>query len=701
MSEELDEIKLLCQNQLASIVWPPRTPKDNASYLNELAEHIKNKFNETSPQKYSRELQEFSNLRNIALSSLTESSFRDVNSLKALKKYYCQLMAILNRFKECAAIFPWKDAFGRGVNEGGLEFEINNIMYSIAAIHNEFGAKVSKTNETTTREACLHFSNALWWVTELRDNRSGLKPKEMGHDLLTFYHHVLQAQAQECILVHSIRASMKPENVAKIAAQISNDYDIATKLAVTPLYTDPLRDIISGTSAFPAWRATVEFKHKYFSALTQFLAGLASREDSAKEIGTRIARLKSASQLVEQCKKLVPDTIDPNATRAAYTALEGLVTRKHDKAIRYNDNVYHAIIPTRETLPHVDTKLLVSAAPFSATASIPEFKDLFAGLVTIEAVQVNSIYSQKKDDLSREINVQVSKQDEELANMMSTLNIDKRSLKASTLETPDELIEICAELGMNPNIVDDVLTKLEELDDRSEEIQKMLESVQDMLRRRPNRQFEEELSRFKKTHEEALKTTQTLHKQLYPELQQKVQLMATTNDPSELLPKCDDTTTSDLEVIRKLEKLLDKVDEMKQQRASLFAQLRQSLNDDDVIKHVVSASSEQELKSVFDKEIQKHNKFLAPLQANLKTQNEILDTLERVNAQYGQVKLNQRNKRLAYAERVESLKKFYAQFRATSEGIEDGLKYHNQMVNLVRNFYQKVQASHDLNDVFN
>jgi tyrosine-protein phosphatase non-receptor type 23 len=693
MSSELDEIKVLCQNQLASIVWPPRTPKDNASYLNEFAEHIKNKFNEPSPQKYSRELQEFSNLRNIALSSLTENSFRDQNSLKALKKYYCQLVTILNRFKECSAIFPWKDAFGRGTNEGGLEFEINNIMYNIAALHNEFGAKISKTNESTTKEACLNFSNASWWVTELRDNRGGLKPKEMGHDLLTFFHHVLQAQAQECILIHSIRASMKPENVAKIAAQITNDYDVATKLSVTPLYTDPLRDIISGASGFSAWRATVEFKHKYFGAITQLLAGLSNREDNAREVGTRIARLKWASQLIEQCKKLVMDTLDPNTTRAAFTAVEGLITRKLEKATRYNDNVYHASIPSRELLPLVETKLLVSSVPFSIT-SIPEFKDLFGGLVTIEAVQVNSIYSQKKDDLSREINSQVAKQDEELAQMISTLNIDKRSLRVPTIETPDELIEICAELSMNPNIVDDVLTKLEDLDEKSEEIQKMLDNIQDMLRRRPNRQFEEELNRYRKTHEEALRTSQSLHKHLYPELQQRVQLMATTDDPSKLLPKCDDTiSANDMEVIRKLEKLLDKVDEMKQQRSSLLAQLRQSLDDDDVIKHVVAASSEQELKSVFDKEIQKHNKFLAPLQANLKMQNEILDTLERVNAQYGQVKLNHRNKRLAYAERVESLKKFYAQFKATSESIEEGLKYHNKMVDLVKNFYQKVQAS--------
>lgn len=698
-AEESEEIKALSQHLLATIVWPTRTPKDNASYVKEFADHIKSKFNELSPNKYSQELQEFSSLRNIALSNLADSSFRDANSLKALKKYYCQLAAMSSRFTGCGATFSWKDSFGRGSQEGGLDYEINNIIYNIAAIHNELGSKINKTNESNTRDACIHFSNALWWITELRDNRIGLKPKEMGHDLLTFFHHILQAQAQECILLHSIRAAMKPENVAKIAAQVANDYEIASKLAVTPLYADPLRDIISGSLTFSTWKATVDFKYKYFSAITQLLLGMAHKDDNSKEIGTRISRLKLASQFMDPCKKLISDCIDQNATRSALNALESLITRKLEKAIRYNDNVYHSTIPSRETLPQVELKLLVSPAAFSI-ASIPEFHDLFSGLVTIEAVQTNSIYSQKKDELSREINSQVSKQDEELAQMMSTLNIDKRSLKAPTLETPDELIEICAELSMNPNVVDDVLTRLEELDDKSEEIQKIFEGISEMLRRRPNKQFEDELNHHKKTHENALRTTQSLHKQLYPELQQKVQLMATTNNPMELLPKIDSTSTAgDEEVVRRLEKLLDKIDEMKQQRSGLLNQLKQSLNDDDVIKHVVSASSEQELKGVFDKEIQKHNKYLAPLQANLKMQNEILDTLERANAQFGQVKLNYRSQRAAQTEKVESLKKFHAQFKVTSEGIDDGLKYHNQMLEVVRNFHAKVRASNDFNDL--
>lgn len=699
-SDESEELKALTRHQLASIVWPVRTPKDHASYLNEFAVHIRNKFNEPSPNKYARELNEFSNLRNIALSTLSESSLRDNNSLKALKKYYCQLVTMLSRFKDSGAEFSWKDSFGRGSTDGNLEFELNNIMYNIAAIHNEIGAKIPKNAESPTKEACLHFDGALWWVTELRDNRAGTKPKEMGLDLLTFFRHVLRAQAQECVLLHSLRGGMRPENVAKISAHIANDYDVATKLAQAPLYTDPIKEILNGASIFQNWRATVEFKKNYFTAMTQLLTGLSFKDDNAKEIGTRIARLKLASHFLEPCKKLLADTLDSHTSKAAYDVLDLLLARKLEKAVRYNDNVYHAPIPNRDTLPQVEGKLVLTTAPFSIS-SIPEFNDLFSNLITIESVQVNSIYSQKKDDLARQMKTQVEKQDEELAHMMSTLNIDKHSLRLPAFEASDDLIEICAELSMNPNIVDDVLTKLEELDDKAEEVQNLLQNAQEMLKKRPNRQFEDELKRYQETHEKALRNTQSLHKQLYPEVQQKIQLLATTNNPLELLPKPKSSSVEDEDLIRKLEKLLDKVDEMKQQRANLLSQLSQSLEQDDVIKYVVAAASEQELKNVFDKEIQKHHKYLAPLQSNLKLQNEILDTLERANAQYGQVKLNHRALRAAYSEKVESLKKIYAQFKATSDSIDQGLEYQKKMLELVRKFHQKIQASNDLNDLLN
>lgn len=422
---ELEEIKTLILHQLASIVWPLRIPQDNASYVQEFASHIRTKFNEPSPNKYSRELNEFSNLRNIAVSTLAENSIRDNNSIEVLKKYYCQLNSILTRFRDCDATFPWKNSFGRSSNDGNLEFEMNNIMYNISSIHNEFGAKIAKTNDLSDKDALLHFSNALWWVKELRDNRSGLKPKEMGHDLLTFFYHILQAQAQECVLNKMIRSGMKPDLVAKICAQIASDYNIASKLAQTPLYTDPLKEIMSGASIFQNWRATVDFKFNYYSSMTQVLLGLACSDEDAKGMGFRIARLRWANQFLEPCRKLISDTLDSQRTRLAFDSLSNFVIKKLDKANRYNDNVYHSTIPSREVLPVAECKLLISPIAFQD----PGYRDLFSDLITIESVQGSSLYSQMKDDLSRNIKTEVEKQDEELAHLMSSLNFDKRSLK--------------------------------------------------------------------------------------------------------------------------------------------------------------------------------------------------------------------------------------------------------------------------------
>lgn len=695
----VEEIEALAAQQPCSLVWPVRRPRDKVSYLKEFTDHIKKKFNEPSPNKYARELQDFTNLRNKALNALSEKAIRDPQSLMDLKRYYCQLASILVRFRDSGAEFSWKDAFGSNVVDGDLDFEVNNIMYNIAAVHNELGAKIHKTSESAAKEAISHFTSALWWVTELRDNRSGLKPKEMGHDLLTFYHHILRSQAQEIVLAHSLKVGMNPESVSKISAQIASDYEVAVKLSQTPLYTDPLRDIMLGTSIFNNWKSTITVKHKYFSAMTYLLSALSFSDDKAKEIGNRIIRLKMASELLESCKKLIPDTLDSQSTKSIFDTLYCMISRKLEKAIRFNDTVYHSKLPMPDEVGQVAGKLLITPTPFS-TSSVTDFRDLFAGLVTIESVQVTSIYSQKKDEISRNVKDQVEKRDEELAQMMSTLNIDKKITKLPPVETPDELMEICAELSTSPDIVDEVLTKLELLDDKADEMRKLLDKCKELLRRKPNPTREAELTRYLSTHNDVLKTVQSLHKQLYPELQREIQRLSSTKDPSKLLPSIEPPAASE-NVSRMLENILNNIDDMKKQRSNLLQSLKRSLDEDDVIKHVVTASSEHELKGVFETEIQKHDKYLKELQDNFRRQNELLDTLERVNAEYGQIKLDYRAKQAGCKEKVESIKKFYSQFKATNEGIDKGLEYHNRMLEIVGNFCKNIQADYDLHDLLN
>lgn len=699
-ANDAEELKSLASNQLASIVWPLRTPREKPLFQQEFLQHIRDKFNETDPTRFSREVQEFGILRNSAISCLS-STLRDTSSLKALKKYYCQLASMVTRFRDSSAEFPWRDSFGRTITSGNIEFELNNIMYNIAAIHNEIGAKITRNNESANREACQQYSSALWWVTELRDNRAGLKNKEMGHDLLTFYHHVLKGQAQECVLFYSLTTGMRPENLAKISSQIASDFEVAVKLVQTPLYADPLKDIMTGASTLQNWRATVSFKQKYYLASSHLFQALTNSDDSAKEIGARISHIQFASARLEECKKLLPDCIDSQGAKLAFEKLNNLVTKKLDRAKSFNNSVYHSPVPDLDSLPKIESKLVVSAAPFSIS-SVSDFYDLFSQLVTIESIEVISLYSERKDKISRDIKSKVEKHDQDLVHMMSTLNIDKQNLRLPPIEESDQLVELCAELSMNPNIVDDVLTKLEELDEKSDEMQKMLEAAKIILSKCPNRDCESELKRYEAAHQDVLKTIASLHNQMSPELMQKIQRMATTSNPLELLPSTADFDSIDEDgVVRKLHKLLSSIDSLKMERVNLLDQLKKSLDDDDVIKHVVAAASEQELKGVFDKEIQKHDAYLKPLANNLTSQNEYLDALEKLNAEYGQLKLNHRAKRSAQSERVETMKKFYNQFKATSEGIEQGLDYYKNMLELVRKFHQKVRSNYDLQDLLN
>jgi hypothetical protein len=59
-----------------------------------------------------------------------------------------------------------------------------------------------------------------------------------------------------------------------------------------------------------------------------------------------------------------------------------------------------------------------------------------------------------------------------------------------------------------------------------------------------------------------------------------------------------------------MRRLAGKVDEMRSQRASLEKQLRDSIHSDDITKQLV-VKQDQDLESVFDEELRKHEKIVS------------------------------------------------------------------------------------------
>lgn len=63
-------------------------------------------------------------------------------------------------------------------------------------------------------------------------------------------------------------------------------------------------------------------------------------------------------------------------------------------------------------------------------------------------------------------------------------------------------------------------------------------------------------------------------------------------------------------VLRELDNLLMKIEEMKNQRAMLWAQLREAVHQDDITSVIVTKQPEQSIDQVFQQELQKHQQLV-------------------------------------------------------------------------------------------
>lgn len=79
-----------------------------------------------------------------------------------MKRYYCQLHALQNRFPQLAErsifTFTWKDLYHNTVHEvSDLRYERAAVLFNIAASHTQSGASVTRGDIDGMKMACTHF----------------------------------------------------------------------------------------------------------------------------------------------------------------------------------------------------------------------------------------------------------------------------------------------------------------------------------------------------------------------------------------------------------------------------------------------------------------------------------------------------------------------------------------------------------------
>lgn len=584
---------------------------------------------------------------------------------------------------------------------GDLDFELGCVLYNIGALHAELGALDLRNTAESMKVCCTHFQCAVWAFQHLRDDNRLYKSKDMSHDLLSFFVQVMLSQAQECILEKSMLDNRKSSIVAKVAAQVVEYYSSSLLMllqsAINTNSSHTIVDIV-GSKLYKEWKKFIELKVAYYNSICALFMGNLAEEQ--QKMGERVAWFESADVKLNEAIKLAKG-MDRQEVSEALTFVSDVINVKLGNAKKENDFVYHEKVPTVDKLTEVKGVSLVKGISFSVCDPEISGPDIFARLVPIEAHETASIYSAKKDEIMRKTRFKIDDRNQELVAYMSSLQLDRDSLLAKSEGIPDELIEVCAAMSVNPNSVNEVNSVLNELEEISDEVDKAIKDTKNMIEEEERKEREhqqiygkrptsmivvelsKELAKHEETHKKALLSNSSLRENLERHSDDvKLLISSSAQDISSLLPSTGANVPFNESNLAEMEKLLEKVEEMKSQRLMLENQLKETMASDDIMKQVL-AHNKKEIEQVFDNEIKKYDRITSLIEQNLSAQDNILRALTKANAKYSETRRaildNERNR----SARIASLIHTFEVFRELQSNSKRGLDFYQKFQNIV------------------
>lgn len=431
----------------------------------------------------------------------------------------------------------------------------------------------------------------------------------------------------------------KSSITAKVATQVVEYCQTAVALLVSgsaSADTGCIQDIV-GTKLLKMWKKILDLKMAYYSSVSCLHMG--NQAEEAQKMGERQAWYQLALQKLNEAIAVAKGIDEENLEETLSFAMD-VIGGKFKAAKKENEFVYHEKVPPVDSLPKVKGANLVKGIPFSPADPDISGPDIFARLVPMEAHEASSIYSEEKAQLLRTVTNRVENKDEELEAFLSSLNLDKSMLVLDPQGVPQDLVQCCAKLSVCPTAASDLVLAIQGLKELYNNVDRDLEKVDQLLKedkekemahgvamgkRAPSNLVVEltaEFAKYREAHQRATESQSHLQKSLSAHLANMKLLSGPLEEIEKALPSVSLLDVPNNEaVVKELSHLLDKVDEMKQQRQMLLSRLREAIQKDDVTKQIVTRNKDQDLQAFFNAELKKHDEDVGLLDQNLAAQD--------------------------------------------------------------------------------
>ncbi|KAK3591678.1 hypothetical protein CHS0354_040598 [Potamilus streckersoni] len=614
-----------------------------------LKQYIRDHYGE-DPAHFNKACSELEQLRQTAV-----HISHDFMGCSTLKKYFSQLQFLQGRFPlteggEAAIPFTWEDVYtGREVTLADIKFEQASILYNIGALHSILGAMDTRQSADGMKVSCTHFQCATWAFEYLRDHfGSSAMSTDMCHEILTFHIQLMLAQAQECILEKSMTDSRKSTITAKVAAQIVEFY----RTTIKHLEVCHSQDLMS-SKRYKDCKKTLEIKVLFYICITNYYMGR-DAEDQQKW-GLCLAYYTLAKQKLEECMKMAKsDSSSDFHETLRFT--NDVVVGKYEAAKKDNDFVYHDKIPALDTLPEVKGASLVKGIPFNPNDPEISGPDIFQKLVPMSAHEAASLYSEEKAKLLRKILAEIEEKNEHLTRYLSSLQLDSSKLNPEPERLPQQLLEKCAAISVRPNAIKDLIDAMGAVSNVATEVDIGIKETKQMLAEEEEKEtefqkmfgkrtrnlvlseIEKECGMFEEGHKKGSQSNNDLHKAMNAHINNLRLLSGPLDDLQKALPSLDKEKSSEDEaIIKELQRLLTKVEEMKNQRCTLEEQFRKQVHEDDITNTIVTREGVNR-EVLFQEHLKKHEQTTNYIHQNLSAQDNILRALTDANAKYANIR---------------------------------------------------------------
>ncbi|XP_042897215.1 rhophilin-2 isoform X2 [Parasteatoda tepidariorum] len=201
---------------------------------------------------------------------------RDASGVKMLFQYYNLLYFIDKRFfashRNLGLHFEWFDSLtGLPSMQKSIAFEKASILFNIAALYTQIGAKQDRTKNEGMDAAVDSFLRGAGIFHFLKQNFSNPPSTDLSPEVLDMLTHLMLAQARECLFEKLVSDTEKRNfsqclDIAQEAAQVSEVY----RQLYTLLSSTAIKDCVPNS-----WGGLMHVKTEHYSSQSHYYVALA------------------------------------------------------------------------------------------------------------------------------------------------------------------------------------------------------------------------------------------------------------------------------------------------------------------------------------------------------------------------------------------------------------------------------------------